>query len=216
MVNRRRERIRVAEPPATAPLIEADPSDGTLTAAEYAERITVCWQKSVASVIEAGRLLTDAKAKLPHGDFSKLKLPFSDRTAQMLMRIAAHPVLADPKHVSCLPASWGTLYALTQLPTAEVELGIKNGTINSEIERKDVTKLGHSFCQVAPAFAVLIHFMQHFPDPDALIDELMRQPIGNWTGDQLRALEELISWLGELLRGCRRAENERAFGVGKF
>src|SRR5690348_15538977 len=142
MTNRKRQRIRVVEVPATVPLIEADRSGGVLTAAEYAERITVCWQKSVANVIEAGRLLTEAKARLPHGQFSKLKLPFSDRTAQMLMRIAAHPVLADPKHVSCLPASWGTLYALTQLPTAEVELGIRNGTINSEIERKDVAKLG--------------------------------------------------------------------------
>ncbi len=47
------------------------------------------------------------------------ELPFGARTAQMLMKVSADECLANPKHVSLLPASWGTLYALTKLSDDE-------------------------------------------------------------------------------------------------
>lgn len=197
MVNHRRKRIRAVEPKAPVVLDESSDSDqdrGLVTAGDYAERITACWQKAVASIIETGTLLIQAKAELAHGQFEDMineKLPFSVRMAQNLMRIAAHPILANPKHVSHLPPSWGTLHALTQLPNEELELGLANGTINSEMERKDVIRLGYTFERVAPALTVLTHFMENFPDSDPLVDVLVRQPTGNWVGDRLFALSKL-------------------------
>ena len=48
-------------------------------------------------------------------------LPFGRRSAQMLMKVAQSPVLANTKHASLLPASWYTLYELSRLPAAQAE-----------------------------------------------------------------------------------------------
>jgi Protein of unknown function (DUF3102)/Temperature dependent protein affecting M2 dsRNA replication len=83
----------------------------------YASKITADWQKAVESIIETSKLLMEAKGKVDHGDWLKLAkaLPFTDRTAQMLMAIAANPVLSNANHGSDLPASWRALYELTKL-----------------------------------------------------------------------------------------------------
>ncbi len=49
------------------------------------------------------------------------QLPFGARAAQMLMKIASTLTLANPKHASLLPPSWGTLYDLSRLDQEEVE-----------------------------------------------------------------------------------------------
>ena len=59
------------------------------------------------------------KAELPHGEWLKMirdELPFGKRTAQMLVTVATNDNLQDAyaKHVSLLPAAWGTLYELTK------------------------------------------------------------------------------------------------------
>jgi Protein of unknown function (DUF3102) len=60
----------------------------------YADRITATFtatlQKTVEGFIATGALLIEAKAKVDHGDWLKLteRLPFSVRTAQMLIRPA--------------------------------------------------------------------------------------------------------------------------------
>ena len=49
------------------------------------------------------------KANLAHGEFTAMidsDLPFSPRTAQRLMAVAQHAVIANPTHGSPLPASW--------------------------------------------------------------------------------------------------------------
>ena len=86
--------------------------------AKWAERITMAWRKSVEAVLDAGRLLKELKAALPHGAFMAMiesDLPFGARTVQMLMKIADDPRITDPNHGSYLPASWRTLYELTKL-----------------------------------------------------------------------------------------------------
>jgi hypothetical protein len=65
------------------------------------------------------RLLIASKGELPPGEFLAMiesDLPFGPRTAQMLMKIeiALAPRLANTKHVSLFPPSWGTLYQLAQ------------------------------------------------------------------------------------------------------
>ena len=106
----------------------------------YSDRITAAWQRALASIIETGKLLVEAKSKVDHGDWLKLveELPFSDRTAQRLMEIARHPVLSNPTHASVLPPSWYTLYELSQIDNQVLLARIEDHTINPEMQRKDV------------------------------------------------------------------------------
>jgi hypothetical protein len=111
---------------------------------DWAARIAASWQQAVQSIIETGRLLVQAKDDLDHGNFHKMieeQLPFSARTAQMLMKISENPVLSKAKHVSCLPPSWGTLYQLTHLPEEALEAMLADGTIHPEIQRKQAEDL---------------------------------------------------------------------------
>lgn len=105
---------------------------------EYAAAyVTESYAKSVLAVIETGQRLAEAKSNLPHGQwlpFVEL-LPFSERTAQRFMVIAAHPELANPTHVSHLPSSWGTLATLAQLPAGEIETRIAAGELTPETPR---------------------------------------------------------------------------------
>lgn len=107
----------------------------------WALRISKRWQASIDAIIQTGRLLLEAKEALPHGAFGNMiqsDLPFGARTAQMLMAIATDKRLSNPKHVSHLPASWGTLHALTQLSDEEFDRGVQEQIIRPDMERKEV------------------------------------------------------------------------------
>jgi hypothetical protein len=107
----------------------------------WAARITERWRASVESIIETGRLLLRAKEALPHGEFGAMcehLLPFSARTAQMLIAVAEDQRLANPQYIALLPASWGTLYDLTRLSDQEFESAIHDRKIYAEMERKEV------------------------------------------------------------------------------
>jgi Protein of unknown function (DUF3102) len=85
----------------------------------YAGRITETWQTGVVAIIETSRLLIEAKASLPHGEWEAMierDLPFGPRTARMLMQIARNPQIANRNNCSVLPANWTTLHALSKLP----------------------------------------------------------------------------------------------------
>ena len=114
-------------------------SDIDSARAAWAVRIVGALRQSVEAILEAGRLLTEAKAALPHGAFTAMietDLPFGARTAQRLMVIAADPQLADPTHVSLLPPHWGTLYELTKLTDDEFAENRSTGKIHPEMERR--------------------------------------------------------------------------------
>lgn len=107
----------------------------------WALRISKRWQASIDAIIQTGRLLLEAKEALPHGAFGKMiesDLPFGARTAQMLMAIATDKRLSNPKHVSHLPASWGTLHELTKLSDEEFDRGVQEQIIRPDMERKEV------------------------------------------------------------------------------
>jgi hypothetical protein len=109
----------------------------------WPQRIAAAWQKTVQAIIETGMLLVEAKKALPPGEFLHMierELPFSPRTAQRLMSVAKDPVLSDATHVSHLPASWGTLYALSQLPAPLLAEKIADGTITPHLTRADVER----------------------------------------------------------------------------
>ncbi len=112
-------------------------------ASEWAARIVACWRASVEGIIEAGRLLTEARHAIGHGNWQEMcekELPFTPRTAQMLMAIAKDPRLTNPKRVSLLPPNWGTLYELTKLEDDQFEAKVEDGTIRPDMERRDISQ----------------------------------------------------------------------------
>lgn len=109
----------------------------------WAERINACWRDSVEAIFTAGRLIAEAKASLPHGDWRGMireKLTCGERTAQRLMAVAQDQRLSNPTHVSLLPPHWGTLYELTRLDDTTFADRVADGTINPRMERKDITQ----------------------------------------------------------------------------
>ena len=112
------------------------------TCADFAQRINAAWRKGFEAVIETGRLIAAAKAKVEPGEFLAMvenDLPFTARTAQRLMAIAADKRITDATHVSHLPPHWGTLYELTKLDDDQFQARITDGTIRPEMERRDIS-----------------------------------------------------------------------------
>jgi hypothetical protein len=108
----------------------------------FDKRLTELRVNDVASIIERGRVLIEAKEELAHGSFeATIKRHFDIRTAQCLMKITRHPVLSNANHGSLLPPSWRTLYELTKLPDDVLLAKLKDGTISPKFERKDVTAI---------------------------------------------------------------------------
>lgn len=110
----------------------------------WAARIAERWRASVEAIFETGRLLTEAKATLPHGEFGFMcenRLPFSARTAQRLMAIANDPRLSNPTIASLLPASWTTIYELTTLSDDELQSAADGEIIHAEMTREDVAAI---------------------------------------------------------------------------
>lgn len=159
----------------------------------WALRISARWRASIESIIETGQLLHDAKAALSHGEFGnmvKKDLPFGERTAQMLMAIAHDKRLSNPKHVSLLPPSWGTLYALTGLSDDEFERGVEQRIIRPDMERKDVAI-------IRPP----VHRERSEPDSDGRADEAMARDVGAASGSLEASTTEA---LGEAGMGSER------------
>jgi hypothetical protein len=111
----------------------------------WAERIRTSLSRSIESIIQAGRDLIEAKAKLEHGEWERMfddeLLPFGARTARRLMAIANHPILSNRTHASDLPSSWMTLYELSRVPEPKLEEALSSGTITPEMPRKAVAAL---------------------------------------------------------------------------
>lgn len=114
-----------------------------VAARDWATRIAERWRASVEAILEVGRLLVEAKASLPHGQFGAMvdnDLPFNARTAQRLMAIASDGRIANATHVSYLPASWGTLYELTLISDEEFDRGIAQNIIRPDMERREIAE----------------------------------------------------------------------------
>ena len=103
--------------------------------------------QSSGAVIMAKQMNGSASApvKQSNGTFISMirsddALPFNERTAQRLMKIAEHPVLTNTTHESHLPTSWTTLYELSKASPALLEAKISTGTITPRLERSQVAR----------------------------------------------------------------------------
>lgn len=110
---------------------------GQWTPSEAAAHVAEAWQNAVESIVETGRRLIEAKARVGHGRWldTVALLPFSQPTASRLMAIAQHPDLSNHAHVHSLPAAWSTLAVLAQLPEGEIPRRIEAGEITPELDR---------------------------------------------------------------------------------
>jgi hypothetical protein len=114
-------------------------------AEQWAGKIKAQIGKSVESIIGIGRMLIEAKAQLPHGEWGRMfddgLLPFSHRSASCLMAIADNPVLSNSHHGANLPPSWRTLYDLARLPEPVLQNAFRDGLITPALERHEVRAL---------------------------------------------------------------------------
>jgi len=122
------------------------------TSADYwAPRINTEWRKSVEGIIGVGRQLIAAKEACEHGEFLRLfkghdnavsdPVRFSANTAEILMKVANHPVLSKSEIAQTLPQSWYTLYELTKLEDEQIVAGIKSGEITPDMTRSQAAAL---------------------------------------------------------------------------
>jgi hypothetical protein len=121
----------------------------------WIQEINRAFGYSTGWVIKTGILLLRAKEQLPHGQwismFESQKMKFGLRTAEMLMRVALHPVLRNSKYSSSLPSAWSILYLLSQLPADVVEQGILSGAIHVELKLAEARRLLQSAQANVPA-----------------------------------------------------------------
>jgi hypothetical protein len=113
---------------------------------KWLDKINATWasHKQVSTVIETGKLLKQVKKALGYGNWGAFfkgpgKPSFSIRTAGMLMEIAEHPVLSNPKYISDLPPCWSTMYLLR--PLRRLEDLIADGTVHPDLQQSDVHEI---------------------------------------------------------------------------
>jgi N6-adenosine-specific RNA methylase IME4 len=110
----------------------------------WSTRIRAALHKSVECVLEVGRLLKEAKAKLPPRSFLTMierDLPFTPRMAQLYMAVASNPRFANAKCISHLPSSIGTLSDIGNLPNDIYERLCLDGSINPAMTRPQVSNI---------------------------------------------------------------------------
>ena len=112
------------------------------TPREAADYVSESWRNAVESIIETGLRLVEARERVGHGNWLAAVelMPFGEDSAQLLMKIGRHPVLANTDYSRYLPASWRTLSLLAQLPDEEVVELIDNGTVTSDLTQSEAKK----------------------------------------------------------------------------
>jgi hypothetical protein len=120
------------------------------------QRFRNALKKGVENIVEAGRVLIEARNQLEHGQFSDWvvrELRFGDRRegqqeanirkAEMLMFLARNDVISNSSHWHALPPSPRTLWELTKIrpPDRLLEL-IRDGKVHSAMTREDAIALG--------------------------------------------------------------------------
>jgi hypothetical protein len=177
------------------------------TRQDFVRLITRCWQAGVKNIIDTGRWLWAAKDELPHGEWGKIfdndELPFTQSTAQKLMKIANDPVLSNPEYIPYLPPAWSVLYQLTPLETHQKEQLLAEGRITPDLAFADAKQLRQQYQEeclhldgLAPHLRWLIDFREQWGQAlKGLAPKL--EFINN---DKLLALSQ---WIGKLHAACQ-------------
>jgi hypothetical protein len=194
-------------PAAAPPQLTVVAGSNTTPRSVLTQRFKAALTQSVGGIIEAGKVLLDGKAQLKHGEFLDWlvnELPLGGnsgvRSAQMLMVVAAHPVLANANHWFAFPPSWRTLYELARLrPQSRLLKLIDDGTIHPGISREQAMTLNNGKPQPLPEFIVAAALQRQFAklsDAEAL-NELRSDP-GALTPDTLKQFAQRLATLANL------------------
>ena len=118
----------------------------------WRQKIEAAWNKSVASVIEVGKLIKEAKENLGVSyTLLETELPFSSTVAAFLVKIAEHPVLSNPTYYPKLPNSYNTLYHLAKVGEKQLIKQIESGEITPDYTLRSAKSLGETVPRVAKA-----------------------------------------------------------------
>ena len=137
------------------------------------------------------------------------RLPFGERTAQILMEIAKHRLLSNPKFISVLPASWGTLHKLADLPDEALEEMLADGTITADTTSKDVDELRkkirgdgvYIWPDLVEGLNTLIKFQAKWPDPTKFVKHVSEDV-------EACELAVLPQWITGLWNACQELEQQ--------
>ena len=112
------------------------------TRREFSEEIGRLWKRANDAFLDVGRHLIEAKARLEHGEFGEMlerDMPFSHRTANMLMKVAeAVDSGALPFPVNQLPPSYATVYEVATLKPEEQQQAAAEGLVHPTVRREEV------------------------------------------------------------------------------
>jgi len=157
-----------------------------------AQLVRTALGKSVAGIVEAGEILNRYRRgpdRLAHGEFEDMarrdlgfKGDSGPQVARMLMAIARHPVISNPKNFSVLPASYTTLYALAKaFPGSQLQDFIDQNLVHGGLKGDEVDELQdrlietgrdanlyYLFARVSP----LLYYAQNWPDLQEVVDRL--------------------------------------------
>jgi hypothetical protein len=144
-------------------IAEADGSD----LAPWVERIRPHLERSVESIVAAGRELTEAKAELEHGRFGALlgELGLSRRWAQKYMA-AANVAIANPG--SHLPASVSVLDVLGRLDAEELTEAIDSGKVTPSTTRAEAETVVATV-RTTPAETVTVNAKITTAEPEVVV-----------------------------------------------
>lgn len=152
------------------------------TADDWATAINAEWRKQVPGIINTGKLLIEAKAALGHGKWGAMlgeepfvfgKLDSGPRIAQMLMKIAAHPALANPKNFSHLPPVYSTLHELSAIPPDRLQQMIVDGAVHPRLKGALAKQLRAGYIlvdELPKTLESLVNFLDRCDDDDGKID----------------------------------------------
>jgi len=98
----------------------------------------------VAAHVQLGKVLTQAKRSLPHGQFSRLldnpHMPFGVRQSQKLVKLATHPAIADASNHWRLPMAVDTLSLLAAVSPGDLRRGMAKSEVNYRMTISDAKR----------------------------------------------------------------------------
>jgi hypothetical protein len=111
----------------------------------WREAITQAWSRAADNTLQLARLMSRARACIPHGQWGQLwqsgMLPFSQRKGEMLIIIGKELGGLNSQNSANLPVAWNTLYYLARLGQPLVEQLITEREIHPDLSLRDALEL---------------------------------------------------------------------------
>ena len=123
----------------------------------WAGRVRASIGKTFTQVLETGKILLQAQAELPHGQWLPMlkKAGLKPRTAQVWMAVACDRRFANASPDSLLPPCVTTLYWISRLPEDLYRELLADGTIHPTVSRAAIKAIIRTLAQKADEERIL-------------------------------------------------------------